>query len=208
MKRKPILRKLLVLLAVLIVAGIAAGVAASVYLVYYLSQVMDAQEKRIKIVRYIGLCQTDEFYDEVMSMPDGYIRLSDLKTPLAKATGERPKNRELLNGEFLVLSVSSGMIGPGQLRPHSEFIYVKKEGRFLCVAATTFLPERYLLKPWLGWKAMRFEWIPEEGDPHGLEEERRKLVEAGVLPQGGRIIRTEKWNVDPRELLSHGIPFN
>ena len=207
MKRKHILTVLLILIAVLIVAGIAAGVAASVYLVYYVPQVMDAQEKRINIVRYIGLCQTDEFYDEVMSMPDGYIRLSDLKTPLAKATGERPKNRELLSGKFLVLSVPSGINGPGQLRPSSEFIYVKKEGRFLCVAATTFLPERYLLKPWLGWKAMRFEWIPEEGDPHGLEEERRKLVEAGVLPEDGRIIRTEDWDIDPRELFKHGIQF-
>ncbi len=207
MKRKHILIVLLILLALLIVACIAAGIAASVYLVYYVPQVMDAQEKRVNIVRYIGLCQTDAFYDEVMSMPDGYIRLSDLKTPLAKNTGERPKNRELLNGEFLVLSVSSGMIGPGQLRPNSEFIYVKKEGRFLCVAATTFLPERYLLKPWLGWKAMRFEWIPEEGDPHGLEEDRRKLVEADVLPEDGRVIRTEDWDIDPYELFKHGIMF-
>ena len=168
---------------------------------------MDAQEKRINIVRYIGLCQTDAFYDEIMSLPDGYIRLSDLKTPLAKATGERPKNRELLNGEFLVLSVSSGMIGPGQLRPNSEFIYIKKEGRFLCVAATTFLPERYLLKPWLGWKAMRFEWIPDEDNPHVTEEERQNLIKADVLPEDGRIIRTEDWDIDPYELFKHGIQF-
>ena len=65
MKRKHILIVLLVLLAVLAIAV----VAASVYLFYYVPQVMDAQEKRINIVRYIGLCQTDEFYDEVMSMP-------------------------------------------------------------------------------------------------------------------------------------------
>jgi len=207
MKLKRFLSILLISLAVLIVAGIAAGVAASVYLVYYVPQVMDAQEKRIAIVRYIGLCQTDAFYDEIMSFPDGYIRLSDLKTPLAKALGERPKNRELLNGKFFVLSVSSGINGPGQLRPSSEFIYIKKDGRFLCVAATTFPPERYLLKPWLGWKAMRFEWIPEEGDPHGLEEERRKLVEAGVLPEDGRVIRTEDWDIDPYELFKHGIQF-
>ncbi len=203
MKRKHILIVLLILIAVLAIAG----VAASVYLFYYVPRVMDAQEKRITIVRYIGLCQTDEFYDEIMSLPDGYIRLSDLKTPLAKTSGERPKNRELLNGEFLVLSVSSGMIGPGQLRPNSEFIYIKKEGRFLCVAATTFPPERYLLKPWLGWKAMRFEWIPEEGDPHGLEEGRRNLIKAGVLPEDGRIIRTENWDIDPYEFFKHGIQF-
>ena len=207
MKRKRFLSILLILLAMLIIAGVVAGVAASVYLSYYLPQVMDAQEKRINIVRYIGLCQTDVFYDEIMSLPDGYIRLSDLKTPLAKTSGERPKNRELLNGKFLVLSVSSGINGPGQLRPSSEFIYIKKEGRFLCVAATTFPPERYLLKPWLGWKAMRFEWIPEEGDPHGLEEERRNLIEAGVLPEDGRVIRTENWDIDPHELFKHGIQF-
>ena len=203
MKRKYILIVLLILIAALIVDG----VAASVYLVYYVPWVMDAQEKRINIVRYIGLAQTDAFYDEIMSLPDGYIRLSDLKTPLAKTSGERPKNRELLSGKFLVLSVSSGINGPGQLRPSSEFIYIKKEGRFLCVAATTFPPERYLLKPWLGWKAMRFEWIPEEGDPHGLEEERRKLVEADVLPEDGRVIRTENWDIDPHELFKHGIQF-
>ena len=203
MKRKHILTVLLILIAVLAIAG----VAASVYLSYYLPWVMDAQEKRINIVRYIGLCQTDAFYDEIMSLPDGYIRLSDLKTPLAKASGERPKNRELLNGEFLVLSVSSGINGSGQLRPSSEFIYIKKEGRFLCVAATTFPPERYLLKPWLGWKAMRFEWIPDEGDPHGLEEERRKLVKAGVLPEDGKVVWTEDWDIDPYELFKHGILF-
>ena len=146
MKRKHILIVLLILIAVLAIAG----VAASVYLFYYVPQVMDAQEKRIAIVRYIGLCQTDAFYDEIMSLPDGYIRLSDLKTPLAKDPGERPKNRELLNGEFLVLSVSSGINGPGQLRPSSEFIYIKKEGRFLCVAATTF-PPRTLFAEALAW---------------------------------------------------------
>ena len=203
MKRKHILIVLLILIAVLAIAG----VAASVYLFYYLPRVVDAQEKRINIVRYIGLAQTDAFYDEIMNLPDGYIRLSDLKTPLAKAPGERPKNRELLNGKFLVLSVSSGINGPGQLRPYSEFIYIKKEGRFLCVAATTFPPERYLLKPWLGWKAMRFEWIPEEGDPHGLEEDRRNLIEAGVLPEDGRIIRTEDWDINPYVLFKHGIRF-
>ena len=203
MKRKHILIVLLILIAVLIVAG----VAASVYLVYYVPRVMDAQEKRINIVRYIGLCQTDAFYDEIMSLPDGYIRLSDLKTPLAKTSGEKPKNRELLNGKFLVLSVSSGINGPGQLRPSSEFIYVKKEGRFLCVAATTFPPERYMLKPWLGWKARRFEWIPDEDNPHVTEEERQNLIKAGVLPEDGRVIRTEDWDIDPYELFKHGIRF-
>ena len=101
MKRKHILIVLLILIAVLIVAGIAAGVAASVYLSYYLPRVMDAQEKRINIVRYIGLCQSDAFYDEIMSLPDGYIRLSDLKTPLAKAPGEGLKTENCSAGNFL-----------------------------------------------------------------------------------------------------------
>ena len=204
MKRKRFLSILLISLAVLIVM---AGIAVAWLLLYYVPRFMDTQDKMIFTVRYIGLGLPDAFYDEVMSMPDGYIRASDLKTPLAEANGESPWNRESLNGEMLLLDVSSGMIGPGQLRPHSEFIYIKKEGRFLCVAATTFLPEPYLLKPWLGWKAMRFEWIPEEGDPHGLEEDRRKLVEAGVLPEDGRIIRTEDWDIDPYELFKHGIQF-
>ena len=204
MKRKRILNTLLILLAVLAIAG----VAASVFLFYYVPRFMDTQDKMIFTVRYIGLGLPDAFYDEVMSMPDGYIRASDLKTPLAEANGESPWNRESLNGEMLVLDVSSGMNGPDLLRHFAGRVYVKKEGegRFLCVAVIVTAPHPF--HPGKIWYAMRFELIPEGDDARADEEERRKLVEAGVLPQGGRIIRTEKWNVDPRELLSHGIPFN
>ena len=202
MKRKHILIVLLVLLAVLAIAG----VAASVFLFYYVPRFMDTQDKMIFTVRYIGLGLPDAFYAEVMSMPDGYIRASDLKTPLAEANGESPWNRESLNGEMLVLDVSSGMNGPDLLRHFAGRVYVKKEGRFLCVAVIVTAPHPF--HPGKIWYAMRFELIPEGDDARADEEERRKLVEAGVLPQGGRIIRTEKWNVDPRELLSHGIPFN
>ena len=101
MKRKHILIVLLILLAVLIVAGIAAGVAASVYLSYYLPRVMDAQEKRINIVRYIGLCQTDAFYDEIMSLPDGYCifkkglhRFTQVFSPQNSQYAGLPKSRE------------------------------------------------------------------------------------------------------------------
>ena len=54
---------------------------------------------------------------------------------------------------------------------------------------------------------MRFELIPEEDNTRADEEERRELVEAGVLPEDGRIIRTEDWDIDPYELFKHGIQF-
>ena len=202
MKRKPVLRKLLISLAVLIVV---AGIAVAWLLFYYVPRFMDTQDKMIFTVRYIGLGLPDAFYDEVMSMPDGYIRASDLKMPLAEANGESPWNRESLNGEMLLLDVSSGMNGPDLLRHFAGRVYVKKEGRFLCVAVIVTAPHPF--HPGKIWYAMRFELIPEGDDARADEEERRKLVEAGVLPQGGRIIRTEKWNVDPYELFKHGIQF-
>ena len=207
MKRKPILRKLLISLAVLIVAGVVlGGIVFAWFFYYYVPRFMDTQDKMIFTVRYIGLCQTDEFYDEIMNGPDGYIRLSDLKTPLAEANGENSRNRESLNGEMLVLDVSSGMNGPDLLRYFAGHLYVKKEGRFLCVAVIVTAPHPF--HPGNIWYARRFELIPDEGDPHGAEEERQDLIKAGALPEDRKVIRTEDWDIAPYELFSHGIQFN
>lgn len=202
MKLKRFLSILLISLAVLFVA---AGIAVVWLLFYYFPRYMDTQDKMIFTVRYIGLAQSDAFYDEIMSLPDGYIRASDLKTPLAEANGESPWNRELFNGEMLMLGFSSGMNGPDLLRFFAGHIYVKKEGSFLCVAVIVTAPHPF--HPGNIRYARRFELIPEGDDPHGLEEERRKLVEAGVLPEDGRVIRTEDWDIDPYELFKHGIQF-
>ena len=202
MKRKPVLRKLLISLAVLIVV---AGIAVAWLLFYYVPRFMDTQDKMIFTVRYIGLAQSDAFYDEIMSLPDGYIRASDLKTPLAEANGESPWNRELFNGEMLMLGFSSGMNGPDLLRFFAGHIYVKKEGRFLCAAVIVTAPHPF--HPGNIWYARRFELIPDEGDPHGAEEERQDLIKAGALPEDRKVIRTEDWDIDPYELFKHGIQF-
>lgn len=193
MKHKPILRKLLITLAVLLSVLIVAGVVWFVWLfLYWGPRALESEHIMIRTVRYIGLGLPDEFYDEIKSLPDGYIQASELKTKLPKDASKE----------------TWGMIGPVQFRRFSGFLYVKKEGRFLCVAVTTFPPERNFLQPGHGRKAMRFELIPEEGDPHGLEEERRKLIKADVLPEDGKVVWTEDWDIDPYELLSHGILFN
>ena len=195
MKRKEILKTLLVSLGVLIVAGVVAGVVVFKWYHWWAPLALEADNKMIHTVRYIGLDLPDAFYDEIMSMPDGYIQLSELKTKLPEdATKE-----------------TWGMIKQKFYSPpFPGFLYVKKEGRFLCVAVATFLPERNSLQPQHGWKARRFELIPDEGDPHGAEEERQDLIRAVVISEDGRIIwaKEEDWDIDPYELFSHGIQFN
>ena len=202
MKRKRILSIVLIFLGVSIVV---AGIAVAWLLFYYVPRFMDTQDKMIFTVRYIGLGLPDAFYDEVMSMPDGYIRASDLKTPLAEANGESPWNRELFNGEMLMLGFSSGMNGPDLLRFFAGHIYVKKEGSFLCVAVIVTAPHPF--HPGNIWYARRFELIPEGDDVRADEEERQNLIKAGVLPEDGKVVWTEDWDIDPYELLSHGILF-
>ena len=195
MKRKEILKTLLVSLGVLIVAGVVVGVVVFKWYHWWAPLALEADNKMIHTVRYIGLDLPDAFYDEIMSMPDGYIQLSELKTKLPEdATKE-----------------TWGMIKQKFYSPpFPGFLYVKKEGRFLCVAVTTFLPERNSLQPQHGWKARRFELIPDEGDQHGAEEGRQDLIRAVVISEDGRIIRAkeEDWDIDPYELFSHGIQFN
>ena len=189
MKRKRVLSILLISLAVLIVAG----VVWFVWLFFYWGpRALEAEHIMIRTVRYIGLGLPDEFYDEIRSLPDGYIQLSELKTKLPKDASKE----------------TWGMIGPMEFRRFSGFLYVKKEGRFLCVAVTTFPPERNALYPQHGRMAKCFELIPEEGDPHGLEADRQNLIRFDLLPEDGKVVWTEDWDIDPYELLSHGIRFN
>ena len=195
MKRKGILTTLLILLAVLIVAGIVAGVVVFKWYHWWAPLALEADNKMIHTVRYIGLGLPDEFYDEIMSMPDGYIQLSELKTKLPEDAAKE----------------TWGMIKQKYYFPSFPgFLYVKKEGRFLCVAVATFLPERNSLQPEHGWKARRFELIPDADDPHVTEEERQNLIKAVVIHEDGRIIwaAEEDWDIDPYELFSHGIQFN
>lgn len=184
MKRKHILIVLLILIAVLAIAG----VAASVYLFYYVPQVMDAQEKRINIVRYIGLCQTDEFYAEIMSLPDGYVQASNLKTKLVKLAPETPRTY----GYRYLLS------GPGLLRQYAGHIYVKKEGRFLCVAVVNFPPESSFLYPAGGWRGECFEMFHADDETNTAESE--ESAEKSYL-------EIKDWNIDRYEILQTGIPF-
>ena len=176
MKRKPILRRVLISLAVLIVAAVAA-VAWGLFCDF--PGALDRQDKMINAVRYIGLVQTDEFYDEIMSLPDGYIRASNLKTKLASPTPETPETygyRYLIKGSDLLQGELAGRV------------YVKKEGRFLCVAAIT--------ESGKGLWGERYEKIRNNGGSI--------TTETGE----GTTFRIEDWGIDPRELLSHGIQFN
>ena len=187
MKLKRFLSILLISLAVLIVAGV---IAFFVFFYYYVPQFMEAQDKRIAIVRYIGLCQTDEFYDEIMSLPDGNIRVSDLKTKLAAPTPETPQiygYRYLISGARLLRS-----------REYAGIVFVRKEGRFLCVAVVTVLPEPSLLHPMHGWWGECFEMVPEDGETNTME--------AGDF--GGKPpLSIKDWDTDPYEILRSGDHF-
>jgi hypothetical protein len=202
-KRKRILSILLITLVVLIVMGIVAGA----WLVFcFVPQYMDTQDKMISTVRYIGLGLPDEFYDEVMGMPDGCIQLSELKTKLLESTDKTPSNKEMMNGEMIRFDVSPGMNGPELLQQFAGHIYVKKEGRFLCVAVIDTAPHPF--HPGKIGYAKRFELIPEDGNPPVEEAERQKLIESGIIPEDGKIVRSEAWEIDARHMLENGIPFN
>ena len=89
-----------------------------------------------------------------MSLPDGNIRVSDLKTKLAAPTPKTPPGR----GARLLRS-----------REYAGVVFVRKEGRFLCVAVVTVLPEPSLLYPMHGWWGEWFELIHEDGETDTAE---------------------------------------
>ena len=203
MRRKRILSILLISLVVLIVA---AGVAGAWLVFCFVPHYMDTQDKMISTVRYIGLGLPDEFYDEILSLPDGYVQASKLKTKLPEVTDKTPSNKEMMNGEMIRFDVSQGMNGPELLQQFAGQIYVKKEGCFLCVAVIGAAPHPF--HPGNIWYAKRFELIPEEGVSPVDEAEHQRLIENGVLPEDGKIVRTETWDIDARHMLENGIPFN
>jgi hypothetical protein len=188
MKRKKdhTLRNLLIAFIVLIVAAVAVHVCIGLF--YYLPRRLDAQEKMINLVRYIRLCQPDEFYAEIMTLPDGYVQASNLKTKLVKLAPETPRTY----GYRYLLS------GPGLLRQYAGHIYVKKEGRFLCVAVVNFPPESSFLYPAGGWRGECFEMFHADDETNTAESE--ESAEKSYL-------EIKDWNIDRYEILQTGIPF-
>ena len=184
MKNKPgilhTLRNLLISLAVLLVV---AGVAFAV--LFYCSCVRFNEEDRmIHAVRYIGLAQPGEFYEEVMGCPDGYLQASMLNTKLpVSAAADDPAAPG---------SYAHHVGGPEHFRPYAGRVYVKKEGDFLCVAVVT-TPEWSILHPGRTNWAERFELF-EEDDP-----ESGKTV---YYTADG-----DHWKIDAAGMLQNGVLF-
>ena len=182
MKRKKdhTLRNLLIAFIVLIVA---AGIAFAV--LFYCSCVkLNEEDRMIHAVRYIGLAQPGEFYEEIMGCPDGYLRASMLNTKLpVSAAADDPAAPG---------SYAHHVGGPDHFRPYAGRVYVKKEGRFLCIAVVT-TPKWSILHPARTNWAERFE-IFEEDDP-----ESGKTV---YYTADG-----EHWKIDASDILRNGVLF-
>ena len=180
MKRKKdhTLRNLLIAFIVLI----AVAVAVFAVLFYCSCVRLNEEDRMIHAVRYIGLAQPDAFYEEVMGCPDGYLRASDLKTKLATPPPETP---ETYGYRYL-------RSGPELLREYAGHLYVKKEGRFLCVAVVS-TPEWSFLHPGRTNWAERFE-IFEQTDP-----ESGKTV---YYTADG-----DHWKIDAADMLRNGWSF-
>ena len=182
MKRKKdhTLRNLLIAFIVLIVA---AGVAFAV--LFYCSCVrLNEEDRMIHAVRYIGLAQPSEFYEEIMGCPDGYLQASKLNTKLPVSAAAEDSTTP---GSY-----AHHVGGPEHFRPYSGHIYVKKEGRFLCVAVVT-TPKWSILHPGRTNWAERFELF-EEDDP-----ETGKTV---YYTADG-----DHWKIDAAGMLQNGILF-
>ena len=184
MKNKPgilhTLRNLLISLAVLLVA---AGVAFAV--LFYCSCVrLNEEDRMIHAVRYIGLAQPGEFYEEVMGCPDGYLQASMLNTKLpVSAAADDPSAPG---------SYAHHVGGPEHFRPYAGRVYVKKEGDFLCVAVVT-TPEWSFLHPG------RTNWA-----------ERFKICEQTDSGSGKTVYYTadgDQWKIDAADMLQNGILF-
>ena len=179
-KKDHTLRNLLIAFIVLIVA---AGVAFAV--LFYCSCVrLNEEDRMIHAVRYIGLTQPGEFYEEIMSCPDGYLQASMLNTNLpVSAVTDDPATPG---------SYAHHVGGPEHFRPYAGRVYVRKEGRFLCVAVVT-TPKWSILHPGRTNWAERFE-IYVEDDP-----ESGKTV---YYTADG-----DHWKIDASDMLRNGVPF-
>lgn len=179
-KKDHTLRNLLIALGMLIVA---AGIAFAV--LFYCSCVkLNEEDRMIHAVRYIGLAQPGEFYEEIMGCPDGYLQASMLNTKLpVSAAADDPATRG---------SYAHHVGGPDHFRPYAGRVYVKKEGRFLCIAVVT-TPKWSILHPGRTNWAERFELF-EEDDP-----ESGKTVY--YTAEG------DHWKIDAADMLRNGILF-
>lgn len=137
MKRNRIQRILKALLVSFCILFLAAAVAVSAVL-YYGFRRLNAEDGMIHAVRFIGLAQSDEFYEDIRHRPDGYIQASELKTefPFPDAADD-----SAMPGNVV------GHIGRAEhYRPYAGHVYVKKDGEWLCVAVIT-APNRTFLHP-------------------------------------------------------------
>jgi len=184
MKRKPdilhALRNLLIASGVLIVVAVVAFAV-----LFYCSCVkLNEEDRMIHAVRYIGLAQPGEFYEEIMGCPDGYLQASMLNTklPVSAATDDRATPG----------SYAHHVGGPEHFRPYAGCVYVKKEGNFFCVAVVT-TPKWSILHPVRTNWAERFE-IFEEDDPESGK--------TSYYTADG-----EHWKIDAADILRNGVPF-
>lgn len=184
MKRKSdtgrILKTLLVSFRILF---LAAAIAVSAVFCYGFRR-LNAEDRMIHAVRFIGLAQPNEFYEEIFHHPDGYIQASELKTgfPLPDAADGSSSPGHV-----------NGHVGRAEhYLPYAGHVYVKKEGDWLCVAVIT-APEWTFLHPGRGYYAERFHMFEYEDPEPG------KTVSTG---------RYENWKTDTADMLENGIPFH
>ena len=183
MKRNRIQRILKAFLVSFCILFLAAAVAVSAVL-YYGFRRLNAEDGMIHAVRFIGLAQSDEFYEDIRHHPDGYIQASELKTefPFPDAADD-----SAMPGNVV------GHIGRAEhYRPYAGHIYVKKDGEWLCVAVIT-APNWTFLHPDRGYYAERFHMFEYEDPEPG------KTVSTG---------RQEKWKIDAADMFKNGIPFH
>jgi hypothetical protein len=184
MNRKPDTgRNLKTLLVSFCILFLAAAVAVSAVF-YSLFKRLNAEDRMIHAVRFIGLAQSDEFYEEIYHRSDGYIQSSELKSgfPLPDAA-----DGSSIPGSF------NGHVGRAEhYRPYAGRVYVKKEGEWLCVAVIT-APKWTFLHPGQGYYAERFHMFEYENPEPG------KTVSTG---------RMEKWKINTADMLENGIPFH
>ena len=146
---------------------LAAAVAVSAVL-YYGFRRLNAEDGMIHAVRFIGLAQSDEFYEDIRHRPDGYIQASELETEFPDAADD-----SAMPGNVV------GHIGRAEhYRPYAGHVYVKKDGEWLCVAVIT-APNWTFLHPDRGYYAERFHMTVSTG-----RQEKWKIDAADMLKNG------------------------
>ena len=175
-----ILRSLLITFGALLLVALVAFAAVF----FYSLRRLDAEDRMIHAVRFIGWAQPNEFYEEIWNRPDGYIQASELKTKIQlpeAADDSRPPGHAINH------------IGRAEhYLPYAGHVYVKKEGEWLCVAAIT-APKWTFPHPDKGYYAERFQLFEYENPEPG------KTVSTG---------RQEPWKINAADMLKNGVPFH